>query len=265
MKQYEQDWDQRLIPMLPAIARLDGKAFHTFTKGLTRPYHKPLSDLMVNTTKHLVEQWNCCIGYTQSDEITLIWLAPDFKAELPFGGRVQKLCSLLAADCSGVFWEMVHDDPGMPDRCKTARPKFDCRVFNVPNETEAANCLIWREMDATRNSVSMAAQSMYSHNQLHGKSCAEMHDMLHEKGVNWNDYPPFFKRGTYIQKRYVDRPFTTEEIDKLPEKHMARTNPNLRVVRSDYIEVDMPPFTKVINRTGVIFLGEEPRVLQAGS
>jgi len=261
MKQYEDDWECRLMPMVPAIARLDGKAFHTFTKGLTRPFHKPLSDLMIKTTKHLVEQWNCCIGYTQSDEITLVWMVSDFKTELPFGGRVQKLCSVLAGDCSNVFNLLTSNDPGMPDRCKNAKPQFDCRVFSVPNEAEAANCLVWRELDATRNSVSMAAQSMFSHKELQGKNCAEMHDMMHEKGTNWNDYPAFFKRGSYIQRRHVDRPFTMYEIEKLPAKHMARTNPDLRVVRSDYIEIDMPPLTRVINRNDVIFRGEEPKIL----
>ena len=149
----------------------------------------------------------------------------------------------------------------MPDRCKGKRPQFDCRVFSVPNEIEAANCLIWRELDATRNSVSMAAQSMFSHKQLQGKSCSAMHEMLFQNGTNWADYPAFFRRGTYVQRRHVERPYTVEEFDKLPEKHMARTNPDLTVVRTEYIEIDMPPLTRVINREAVIFRGEEPQVL----
>jgi tRNA(His) 5'-end guanylyltransferase len=149
----------------------------------------------------------------------------------------------------------------MPERQRAACPQFDCRVFSVPNETEAANCLLWRELDATRNSVSMAAQANFSHKELQGKSCAEMHDMLFNKSINWNNYPDFFKRGTYVQRINVVRPFTVEEIDKLPPKHMARTNPNLTVERTDYIEIKMPPFMKVINRENVIFRGESPKTL----
>lgn len=261
IKQYENDWDRRLIPMCPAVARLDGRSFHNFTKGLTRPFHKPLSDLMINTTKYLTENWNCCISFVQSDEITLVWFCPDFKSELPFGGRIQKMCSVLAGDCSNFFNLLLKKDDGMPQCYKKKSPQFDCRVFSVPNEAEAANCLLWRELDATRNSVSMAAQSVFSHKELQNKSCRQMHDMLHEKGINWNDYPAFFKRGSYIQRRIIETPFSTEEIDKLPKKHMARINPDLKLLRSQYLEIDMPPLTKVINRKDVIFRGEEPKVL----
>ena len=255
IKSYEKDWENRLMPLVPAIARLDGRAFHTFTKGLRRPYDQRMSDLMVETTKQIVRASGACIGYTQSDEITLVWLVDDPKSEMFFGGRVQKMVSILPAQLS-VFFNYALPEH-LPEKAGTF-PIFDCRVFSVPNKTEAANTLVWREMDATRNSISMAAQSVYSHKQLLGKSCSEMQEMLFQKGINWNDYPNFFKRGTYVQKRKLDRPFTAEELDKLPPKHEARSNPHLTIWRTDYLVVDMPPITKVTNREEVIFNGALP-------
>lgn len=244
------------MPLVPAICRMDGRAFHTFTKGLKRPYDQRMSDLMVETTKHIVRASGACIGYTQSDEITLVWLVDDPKSEMFFGGRVQKMVSILPAQLSVFFNHALPEY--LPEKAGTF-PIFDCRVFSVPTRTEAANALVWREMDATRNSISMAAQSVYSHKQLLGKSCSEMQEMLFQRGINWNDYPAFFKRGTYVQKRKRERVFTTEELQQLPEKHEARCNPNLKVLRTDYAAIEMPPIVKVINREEVIFEGALPQ------
>ena len=108
----------------------------------------------------------------------------------------------------------------------------------------------------------MAARHYYSHQEVHGKTGEEMQEMLWQKGVNWNDYPAFFKRGTFIQKRSVFRQFTTEEIDMLPPKHAARNNPELTVERAETRNVEMPPFSKVINRVAVIFEGASPEIQQ---
>jgi len=258
MKKYEAAWDANLMPFVPAIARLDGKAFHTFTRGLERPYDQRLSTLMVETTRFLVGDLGACIGYTQSDEISLVWFVEKIGTELPFDGRTLKLASILAAKASVYFNKRLPDL--LPEKIGQS-PVFDCRVFSVPTQTEAANCILWRELDATRNSISMAAQACFSHNQLMGKNCDEMQEMLfQEKGINWNDYPSFFKRGTYIQKRVVERPFTSDEIDKLPPKHAARTNPDLKIWRTDYRVLDLPPIPKITNREAVIFAGAEPVV-----
>jgi tRNA(His) 5'-end guanylyltransferase len=262
MKFYESNGagEQRLIPMVPALARLDGKAFHTFTRGLQRPYDQRLSDLMVETTKFLVDETCAKIGYTQSDEITLLWLTSGYNSEIYFDGRIQKLVSVLAAKCSVFFNSKLPST--IPEKAG-AYPVFDCRVWNVPNETEAVNALIWRQNDATRNSISMAAQTHFSHNQLHEKSCDEMQEMLFkEKGINWNNYPTFFKRGTFIKRRKATRTFTVDEIDKLPTKHEARSNPELKVERSEICVVDWPQLTKVANREDIVFSDSEvPAVL----
>jgi tRNA(His) 5'-end guanylyltransferase len=248
---------KRLMPLLPVMVRLDGVAFHTFTKGLERPYDKRLSQLMIDTTKYLVKETNARIGYTQSDEITLLLYSDEWDSQIYFDAKLTKIVSILAAKASVFFNSML--PTCIPEKA-TSPAFFDCRVWNVPTQQEAYHVFLWREQDATRNSISMAAQSLYSHKQLQHKSGAEMQEMIFQKGINWNDYPRFFKRGTYIQRRTIEREFTPEEFEKLPPKHAARKNPYLKILRGTVVEVDMPPISQVINELGVLFYGAEPSV-----
>src|SRR5581483_5540743 len=103
-------------------------------------------------------------------------------------------------------------------------PMFDARVWNVPSQDEAANYFLWRERDARKNSVAMAAQSVCSHRELQNKNGSDMQEMLFQRGINWNDYPPQFKRGTFVRRKLVERPFTAAELEKLPAGHEARGN-----------------------------------------
>lgn len=251
MKMYEQLSRNKLMPLIPAMARIDGRKFSSFTRGMVRPYDVRLSSLMVSTTRYLVQETNACMGYTQSDEITLTWLM-----DLPFDGRVQKMQSVLAAMATAYFSREMRDR--LPSEYQDKLPHFDCRVWNVPNREEGANVFLWREWDATKNSISMAAQSHYSHNELMNKHSGDMQEMLHQRGINWNDYPTFFKRGNYIQRRKTLRRFSTDELDKLPEKHEARTNPDLMVERTDWERIEMPIFSQVTNRAEVVYDGAEP-------
>lgn len=258
MKMYEgMTTDERLMPLLPVIVRIDGRSFSTFTRGLNRPYDERLSNLMVDVTTMLVEETGAIVGYTQSDEITLVLYQRDHKSQLYFDGRVQKLQSALAALATAAFNQKL---PATIPEKAGALPTFDCRVFSVPNKVEAVNCLLWREQDATKNSVSMAARAYYSHQQILGKSGPEMQEMLFQKGVNWNDYPTFFKRGTYIQRKTLNRPFTAAELEALPPKHHARTNPDLVVERTVTQRLDIPPLGRIRNRVDVVFDGVDPLV-----
>jgi tRNA(His) 5'-end guanylyltransferase len=108
----------------------------------------------------------------------------------------------------------------------------------------------------------MAARARYGHRELENRSGSEMQEMLWQKGVNWNDYPAFFKRGTFLQRRKVTRTFTSAELEALPERHEARRNPDLVVERTECVALDMPPFGKVVNRTEVVFGGAEPVVAE---
>jgi tRNA(His) 5'-end guanylyltransferase len=211
------------------------------------------------------------MGYCQSDEITLVWLQPRSDSEIFFAGRIQKMCSQLAALASVYFNRHKNEvfvDPTFhgathPPHILGSMPTFDCRVWSLPNKTEATNAFLWREQDATKNSVSMVAQHYYSHKELQNKTCGDMHELLFQKGINWNDYPDFFKRGTYVQRKPTRRKFSAAELDKLPLKHAARTNPDLIVQRFDVVVVSMPPLARVMNRENVIFGSEDPQVLSS--
>ena len=253
MKLYEGIESQRtFIPRLPVCVRIDGRAFHTFTRGMKRPYDEDMANAMIETTKYLVEQSNACIGYTQSDEISLV-LRDDCDAL--FGGRISKLTSVLASIATAKFNEIIHK--AYPDKPLAF---FDCRCWQVPNRVEATNEILWREFDATKNSISMAARAYYSDMQLHGKNGSEKQDMLMEKGINWNDYPAFFKRGTYVQRKVVERVLTAEEWEKIPEKFKQKVERDTLVKRSEIQVIDMPIFSKVVNRVDVVFNGEKPVV-----
>src|SRR5581483_3371034 len=225
-------------------ARLDGKGFSKFTKGLKRPFDVGMVRAMVLTTMYLVEETNARVGYTQSDEISLVFYSDVYDSQVFFNGKIQKMTSVLASMATAKFNSLL--EAHLPSKVGLL-PVFDCRVWNVPNEVEAANTILWREKDATKNSISMAAQALYSHKELDGKSSSEKQEMLHQKGINWNDYPDYFKRGTFIQRRRYMVALTEEERLRIPEAH--RPAAGEKVERSRVIEVSMPPFSRVINRT----------------
>lgn len=255
MKAYEnQTCGIKLIPLIPVIARLDGKGFSKFTKGLKRPYDERLSKLMIETTKYLVKETNANCGYTQSDEITLMWYTDKLDSSTYFNGRLFKMLTDLSAMASVFFNKELHKY--LPEKVDKM-PRFDSRVYNVPNLQEAVNSFLWREIDATKNSISMAASTYYSHGFLHKKNSNEKQELIFQKGINWNDYPTFFKRGSYIQRRRLFTKFSEEELSRLPEKHNARINPDYEVERWVISEVDLPPLSKVENRVDVIVYGSE--------
>ena len=255
MKAYEASFDLRATPLLPVIARLDGKNFHNFTKGLNRPFDVRLSNCMTELTKFLVEETQAIIGYTQSDEITLVYHSLDLKSQIYFDGRINKMVSILSAMATLKFNQLIA--LSIPEKSKL-NPLFDCRVFQVANREEAINCLLWRQIDALKNAISMAAQHYYSHKELHQKTGKEKQEMLFKKGINFNNYPTFFKRGSFVLRRTKKTKFSCEELEKLPLKHEARANPDLKVLRSISEVVELPPLSKISNKEGVLFLGENP-------
>lgn len=248
MKFYEQSTmdGSLLLPKIPIIARLDGVAFHSYTKELQRPYDVAMSNAMVKTTQYLAESSNALVGYTQSDEISLMWLVDGFENQMWFNGKVQKLVSVLASTCSVRFNALR---TGSTDRIGV----FDCRIWNVPTKEEALNYFIWRERDASKNSITMAASTVYSHKELHGKNSKEKQEMLFQKGINWNNYPAFFKRGSFIKKVATQKKFSIEELGKLPVKHEARKNPELLVSRSEYQIMDWPRISSIENALDLLF------------
>lgn len=257
MKAYEgAEAARRFLPGLPVIARIDGKRFSRWTHGLPRPYDPRLSEVMIEVTGWLVEQTGARVGYTQSDEITLVLHVDNIGQQVFLDGRIQKLVSILASMATSRFNDLAR--VAIPERADQPA-MFDCRCWTVPSLEEAANTVLWRERDATKNSLQMAARHHHPHSALDGKAGPEMHELLRQVGVNWNDYPAFFKRGSFLRRETVRTPFTAEELAALPEKHAARRDPGLVIERSRVQRLEMPPFDKVVNRVGVVFDGEAPQ------
>ena len=229
MKAYEApSTSRKAFKGQPLVVRLDGKSFHTWTKGLKRPYDERLSKIMRRVTIALVERFQPLVGYTQSDEITLVWYhAPHETPEYPFDGRFQKLESLTAAFASVMF--NFHVAELLPE--KSAFPAiFDSRAFVVPTIKEAYHAILWRQQDATKNAISMAAHVYFSHKSLQGQDGPTMQERLwSEKGVNFNDYPAFFKRGVFVKRHKVLKTLLPSELERIPEAHRP-TGPVERTV-----------------------------------
>lgn len=233
MKFYESLTGIQLIPCIPVVVRLDGKNFHSFTRGLRKPFDTNLIDLMVATAKFLIEETNALVAFTQSDEISLVLHSIRRESPIYFNGKTHKINSVLASKCSVFFNKKLVDF--LPEKADTM-PVFDCRCFNVPNLEEAYNALKWRQLDAVRNSIQMVGQFFFSHKTLHGKSCDEILKMLAEKAVNWHDFPSHCKNGVCLKREVTYSKFVADVDVDLPPKHHARTNPDMMIRRVKIVE-----------------------------
>ena len=216
MKGYEDVSRIYLTKRSPVIIRIDGKAFHTFTQGFTRPFDRCLMRAMQQTAKYLCESiTGCRLAYTQSDEISLLLVDYDSPDTQPwFDNNLQKLVSVSASMATLAFNRSFCEQIETPDgeelreiyrKAAAKGALFDARAFTLPKE-EVLGYFIWRQQDATRNSILMVAQSLFSHKQLLGKKCDELQDMLFlEHGVNWNNYAPCEKRGICVIKETYDK------------------------------------------------------------
>lgn len=222
---YEQVPKYRLVRRTPVAIRLDGKAFHTFTRGFKRPFDEVLGKSMRETMKYLCENiQGCVLGYTQSDEITLILVDyQNLNSCAWFDYEVQKMCSISASMATMAFNKAFdsevrkwgYENQSNENAINLFRiynnavlkgAMFDARVFNIPKE-EVCNLIYWRQLDATRNSIQMVGQANFSHKELQNKSCNMIQEMLFaEKGINWNDYPTYLKRGSCCIKTTIQNP-----------------------------------------------------------
>jgi len=185
------------------IIRLDGKAFHTFTRNMQKPFDQILCNVMDETMLRLCEEiQGCQFGYTQSDEISL--LLTDFEKETTdawFGGNLQKIVSVSASMATAFFNVEMDDTPDFAF--------FDSRAFTISGREDVMDYFIWRQDDCMRNSIAGLAQSLYSHKELNKKNSNEQQEMIFAKGINWNDRPGREKRGCFAYKQRVLK-FTPE-------------------------------------------------------
>ena len=268
MKTYSEEVPKfRLYRRTPVAIRIDGKAFHTFTRGFKKPFDEILIKSMQQTMLYLCENiQGCVLGYTQSDEITLI--LQDYKTLTTsawFDYEIQKICSVSASMATMAFnryfsenidkYVFEHEDRnwigevvGTDDLDKkyytnllNAKEKgamFDARCFNIPKE-EVTNLIYWRQLDAARNSVQMVGQAYFSHRELQNKSCNDIQDMLMEKyNINWNDFPTTQKRGSCAVRMTVQNPNVDPKDGAYPRDVWCIDNeiPQFKGEDREYIE-----------------------------
>ena len=268
---YEQIPKTKLMRRCPVAIRIDGKAFHTFTRGFQKPFDEVLIKSMQETMKYLCENiQGCVLGYTQSDEITLILV--DYKkltSSAWFDYEVQKICSIAASmatiafnkffrDNVGDYLYENYDDQYLADYIKTLQnavdkgAMFDARCFNIPKE-EVTNLCYWRQLDASRNSIQMVGQANFSHKELQNKSCNDIQDMLMtQKGINWNDLPTYQKRGSCCVRNNI-------VIESDGVKAIIQLRDTSKSENEWIIDTDIPIFKgegrEYIDR--LVFIGEE--------
>ena len=239
MKRYEAVSKTTLVTRMPVILRIDGKAFHTLTRGFQKPFDRVLNLSMMETMRFLCKNiQGCVLGYTQSDEITLVLVDYKKLTSNPwFDYEVQKMCSVGASMATvgfnNAFARRVEDGA-----------MFDCRAFNVPRE-EVTNNIYWRQLDASRNSIQMLGQVHFAHKELQNKSCNEIQDMLMtRKGINWNNLPAYQKRGSCcVKRKYFEEQEEDGKLVKVERSHWE-VDVNIPIFKGDgreYIEQLLEP------------------------
>lgn len=210
-------YEKRTRTLLPrrtyTIIRIDGKAFHTYVKGLNKPFDEDLIEAMDSTAIYLCKNiQGAKLAYVQSDEITIVMTDFDtLQTDAWFDGEVQKIVSVSASMATREFnrvriIQQLANGIDIKYILNGKLAEFDSRVFTIPFKEEVLNNIIWRQRDCVRNSISSVAQSLFSHTLLTGKNQSDMQEMCFEKGVNWNDFPEKQKRGRVIVKKQINYP-----------------------------------------------------------
>ena len=274
---YEQIPKTKLMRRCPVAIRIDGKAFHTFTRGFQKPFDEVLIKSMQETMKYLCENiQGCVLGYTQSDEITLILV--DYKkltSSAWFDYEVQKICSIAASMATMAFNKFFADNVEKEILSNSDKEgnvvddnleiihinhvhsmrkgaMFDARCFNIPKE-EVTNLVYWRQLDASRNSIQMVGQANFSHKELQNKSCNDIQDMLMaQKSINWNNLPTYQKRGSCCVRNKI-------VIESDGVMATAQLRDTSKSENEWIIDTDIPIFKgegrEYIDR--LVFIGEE--------
>jgi tRNA(His) guanylyltransferase len=240
MKRYEAATRFVLPQRTFTICRVDGRAFHSLLRHAARPFDYDFMAVMDEVAAALCREIaGAVISYAHSDEVSV--LLADFGSvhtEPWFGGGVQKMASIAASVATVEFnYRAAASHRTLVDSIPNFSGTFDARVFTIPTPVEVANYFIWRQRDAVRNSVSMAAQAHFSHRQLHGLNGGQMQELLwSEKGVNWNDYPDGAKRGRICQR-------VTGEEDVTYTHKRSGEEVTTSAVRSHWVTEAAPHFT----------------------
>lgn len=251
MKQYEGIEARRtFIPGLPICARIDGRGFSRFTRGFEKPFDMSITTAMHETTKYLVEETHADIGYTQSDEISLVFVPEAGQNVGFFAGRIQKLTSVLASMATVKFNHVMMESH--EEIVRKRMPLFDARVWQVPSMVEAMNTLLWRAQDARKNGISAACRAMFSTKQMFGKSQADMIEMMAEAGCDYeSDYPWELRLGVFFRRELFPREIEDEVWNAIPEK--TRATMERVVTRSRVVPLGLNILDRKEDRLALLF------------
>lgn len=230
------NYENRTRAALPrrtyTLMRIDGKAFHSYTRGCAKPFDYELMEDMDKTAMVLcAEIQGAEFAYVQSDEISI--LITDFddpSTDAWFDGNIQKMVSVSASIATAAF-----NQARLERKPQKKFALFDSRVWTVPDLIEVENTFIWRQQDWTKNSVQMLARSLYSQKELVGKKLSEMHEMIHQKGQNWAHLPPGAKNG-----RFIARSATDAAGNVLPRPRWTRLDPPIFTQDRQYLRSRIP-------------------------
>jgi len=248
MKEYENVTRNKLIRRTPVIIRLDGKAFSTLTSKMDKPYDNDFKDIMMKVSEYLVENiMGCKLAYVQSDEISLLLIDYNtLETEAWFDNNIQKIASVSASMATAKFNEIYRNISEIKKVVDFGL--FDSRVFNLPKE-EVCNYFIWRQNDATRNSIQGLGQKEFGHKEMHGKNTSQVQDKLMlEKNINWNDVDTYFKRGGCVyrgvnyQRIVRSEPVYDDPNSFVPSKTIQVSGIGYR--REIIVDNDIPVFTQ---------------------
>ena len=227
MKDYENRTRIKLPRRTNTIIRIDGKAFHSYTVGMEKPFDKILTNVMDNTTLLLCREIQGAVyGYVQSDEISI--QLNDYKkigTDAWFDGNIQKICSVSASMTTGYFNQYMNST-----KYADGLAFFDARTWSITQMEEVRNYFIWRQKDAVRNSIQMLARSMYSHKECNNKNTSELQEMCFQKGKNWNDMDAAWKRGRFAYKSMETKTFNVKDMEKF-----ANTGNLVKVSEDEYM------------------------------
>jgi tRNA(His) 5'-end guanylyltransferase len=245
-KVFEKHFEQKLIAGVPVIARLDGRSFHTLTRKAIKPFDSGFIWAMEETAKYLVDEFSALVAYVQSDEITLVWNELNI-----FDGRVNKILTTLAATTSVVFAKHLSETE-LEHNVNV--PTFDCRIWHIPSLDLAAENVMWRELDAYRNSINMAASSLFSHKSLQGMGTKQRLARLQEAGYDWHGLATRYKRGSIFKRAKILRELRQEELENIP----VQFRPTGPVERSGIVRLELPILTSLTNPKEALFFGADP-------
>lgn len=240
MVAYEQPWKTVFPRRSYLILRLDGRCFHTHLRHADKPFDLGFIEDMGHVAVALCEEISGAVfAYHQSDEISVLVYDQGSNAEPWFGGELQKIVSVSASIATAALGAR-----------RSGRPLFDARAFVLPNMVEVANYFLWRERDAVRNSIAMAAQAVFSPKRLHGVNAGGMQELLHtEAGINWDDYPDACKRGQVVVRASGEKEVTfthkrtgqTETVKALRSWWEVRGAPHFTLEPGGFLAQTIPP------------------------